>query len=147
MSNTPFNDVTIEPHAKIKQLIERLTGRWRVTGPGIDGEAEYWPVKGESVLVAHVDFINEGTKMKIIQHIAYDERTDTLRARYMDTMGDESVYTWVLDGQEIRVSLGGEDSATYFAATLSDDNSEYIGTWHYPDRDEGQADRIEYRRI
>ena len=85
--------------------------------------------------------------MKIIQHIAYDERTDTLRARYMDTMGDDSIYTWVLDGQEIRVSLGGEDSTTYFEATLNDDNSEYIGTWHYPDRDEGQADRIEYRRI
>ena len=46
-SNAPFKDVPIEPHAKIKQLIERLTGRWRVKGPGIDGEAEYWPVKGD----------------------------------------------------------------------------------------------------
>ena len=27
MSDTPFKDVTIEPHAKIKQLIERFDGQ------------------------------------------------------------------------------------------------------------------------
>ena len=41
----------------------------------------------------------------------------------MDTMGDEVSYTWVLDHPKIRVSLGDEDSDTYFQATLNEDNS------------------------
>jgi hypothetical protein len=32
----------------------------------------------------------------VIQHVTYDQDSDTLQAHYMDTMGDESIYTWVL---------------------------------------------------
>jgi hypothetical protein len=53
----------------------------------------------------------------------------------MDTMGDEATYTWVLETPKIRVSLGDQDSDTYFQATLNADNSEYVGTWHYPEGD------------
>ncbi len=101
------------------------------------------------LLVANVDFVVAGTEMKIIQHITYDQDTGTLRARYMDTMGDDSTYTWVLDGQELRVSLGDKESDTFFEAQFNDDNSEYVGTWHYPDGvDDGAAEeRIIYTRI
>jgi hypothetical protein len=66
----------------------------------------------------------------------------------MDTMGNDSTYTWVLEGQKVRVSLGGKDSDTYFEATLNDD-SEYTGTWHYPDGGDQDAEeaRIVYKRI
>ena len=50
----------------------------------------------------------------------------------MDTMGDEATSTWVLDHPSIRVCLGDEDSDTYFQATLNEDNSRYVDTWHYP---------------
>ena len=122
-----------EPDPKLVELSELLVGTWRVTGPDIGGQAEYRTVKGGSVLVADVDFTVSGTRMKVIQHITHRQDTDTLRAQYMDTMGDESTYTWVLDHPEIRVSLGDEDSDTYFRATLNEDNSEYVGTWHYPE--------------
>jgi hypothetical protein len=73
---------------------------------------------------------------------------DTLRARYMDTMGDEATYTWVLDHREIRVSLGDEDAITYVRATLNGDNSEYVGTWHYPaGGPPDSAERIVYTRV
>ena len=55
--------------------------------------------------------------MKVIQHITYHQDSETPRARYMDTMGDEATYTWVLGHRDIRVSLGDEDSDTYFRAT------------------------------
>ena len=134
---------------KLKELTERLSGKWRVKGQGIDGEAEYKSMKGGFLLVMNVDFVADGSKIKIIQHMAYDQETDTLRARYMDTMGNDSTYTWVLEGQKIRVSLGGKDADTYFEATLNDDDSEYAGTWHYPDGgDQNAADaRIVYKRI
>jgi hypothetical protein len=134
---------------KLKELTQRLSGKWQVTGQGIDGEAEYQSMKEGFLLVMNVDFVVDGNKMKIIQHMAYDQDSDTLQARYMDTMGNASTYTWILEGQKIRVSLGGKDSDTYFEATLNDDDSEYTGTWHYPDggdQDEEEA-RIVYKRI
>ncbi|TCO35592.1 uncharacterized protein DUF1579 [Kribbella steppae] len=133
------------PNPKLAELTERLSGKWRVKGPEIDGEAEYKSMRGGLLLVMDVDFVVSGTKMKVIQHVAYDQDTDTLRARYMDTMGDESTYTWVLDGQKMRVGLADKESDTYFEARFNDDNSEYVGTWHYPD--DGGDDAIIYRRI
>ena len=144
----PFMDDSIEPRMPLAQLIQRLAGRWQVTGPGIEGEAEYRPVKDDSVLVLHVDFVVAGTKITNIQHIVHDQHSDTLRAHYMDTMGDDSIYTWTLDGQTLRVSLGtGETSDAYFQATLNEDNSEYVGTWHDSAGEDEDADRITYRRI
>ena len=90
---------------KLVELTERLSGRWRVTGAGIDGEAEYKSLRGGLLLVMNVDFVVNGTEMKVIQHVTYDQDSDELQAHYMDTMGDQSTYTWVLDGQNLRVSL------------------------------------------
>jgi hypothetical protein len=138
-----------EPNPKLAELTERLSGRWRVNGSGIDGKAEYKSLRGGLLLVMNVDFVVSGTEMKVIQHVTYDQDSDTLQAHYMDTMGDESTYTWVLDGQKLRVSLGGKESDTFFEATFNEDNTEYIGTWHYPDDVDGGAadERIVYSRI
>jgi hypothetical protein len=138
-----------EPNPKLAELTERLSGRWRVNGSGIDGTAEYKPLRGGLLLVMNVDFVVSGTEMKVIQHVTYDQDSDTLQAHYMDTMGDESTYTWVLDGQKLRVSLGGTESDTFFEATFNEDNTEYAGAWHYPDDvDGGVADgRIVYSRV
>jgi hypothetical protein len=63
-------------------------------------------------------------------------------------MGDEATDTWVLDHRRIRVSPGGEDSNTYFQATLNEDNSEYVGTWHYPGgTPAGSTETIAHTRV
>ncbi len=111
-----------EPHAKLVELSELLVGTWRVDGPDISGQAEYQAKNGGRLLVAYVDFRVGDSRMRVIQHITYDEERGTLVARYMDTMGDEATYTWVLEDQKIRVSLGEEGSNTYFRATLNEDN-------------------------
>ena len=54
----------------------------------------------------------------------------------------------VLEGKTIRVSLGDQDSDTYFQATVNEDKSQYVGTWHYPES--GPADATEtivYARV
>ena len=102
-----------QPNPKFTELAQRLSGKWRVKGPGIDGRAEYKLVREGLLLVMSVDFVVNGTEMKVIQHVAYDRDTGLLRARYMDTSGDESTYTWVLDGKNLRVSLGDEKSDTF----------------------------------
>jgi hypothetical protein len=86
--------------------------------------------------------------MRLIQHITHHQARDTLIGRYMDTMGQEATYTWMLEGQIIRVSSDEEDSDTYFQATLNEDHSQYIGTWHYPDGGASEvADKIIYTRV
>jgi hypothetical protein len=138
-----------EPDARLTELTERLSGRWRVSGPGIVGLAEYRSVNGGFLLVGDVDFEVNGTRIKNIQHISYDHDTDSLRARHLDTAGDASVFTWVLEGRSFRVTQDGADSDTYFEATFADDDSSYTGTWHYPPGDDGGAEveRIVYTRI
>lgn len=138
-----------EVNPKLTELAERLSGKWRVTGPGIDGDAEYKSLRDGLLLVASVKVVVNGAEIMIIQHISHDQAADTLRARYLDTMGDEATYTWVLDGQKIRVSQGDAESDTYFEARFNDDNSEYAGTWHYPEGVGGDAaeERIVYTRV
>ena len=134
---------------KLAELIERMSGRWQVSGPGIDGVAEFRPVDHGRLLVADVDFVVHGQPMKVIQHISHHEDTDTLRARYLDTAGGSALYTWSLDGRTLRVSLADAAADTYFEATFDDDFASYTGSWHYPPgSDDGAADeRIVYSRL
>lgn len=137
-----------EPNPKLVELSELLVGTWRVDGPDIRGQAEYQSRNEGRLLVAYVDFSVSGSRMRVIQHIAHDEDRGALIARYMDTMGDEATYTWVLEDRTIRVSLSDQDSNTYFQATLNEDSSQYIGTWHYPEGDPPDANEpIVYTRV
>lgn len=86
-------DETGIPDAKLVELSKLLVGIWRVEGPDITGQAEYQTRKGGSLLVADVDFTVGNSKMKVIQHISHHPDSGTLRARYMDTMGDTATYT------------------------------------------------------
>ena len=137
-----------EPHRKLAELSKLLVGTWRVDGSDIRGQAEYQSKNGGRLLVAYVDFRIGDSRMRVIQHITHHQDRDTLQARYMDTMGDEATYTWVLEDQKIRVSLGETDSDTYFQATLNEDNSQYVGTWHYPEGGSpDETENIVYTRV
>ena len=137
-----------EPHPRLVELSEILVGTWRVDGPDISGQAEYQSKNGGRLLVAYVDVRVGDSRMRLIQHITHHEERGTLIARYMDTMGDEATYMWVLEDKTIRVSLGDQDSNTYFQATLNEENSQYIGTWHYPEGGPPEAtETIVYTRV
>lgn len=136
-----------EPPAVSPQLAElsaRLSGRWRVTGPGIEGRAEYRSHHDGRLLVGLVTVDVEGTAMTNLQHLAHDPATGTVRARYLDSLGNDASYTWALDDRQLRVSLDGAEPDTYFAARFNDDFSEYAGRWYGLGDDDG---RIVYSRI
>ncbi len=136
------------PHPTLVELSDLLVGTWRVEGPDIKGTAEYLSKNEGHLLVAYVDFTIGDLRIRVIQHITHNQDRGTLQARYLDTMGDEATYTWILEGRSIRVSLGEESSDTYFQATLNEDNSQYLGTWHYPDGDPSdQTETIAYTRV
>lgn len=141
--NSPDEQPQTEANPKLAELAERLSGCWRVTGPDIAGDAEYKSVRDGRLLVGRVTVVVDGTELVNLQHLAHDQETGTLQARYLDSLGNEARYTWALDGRRIRVSLVGRPD-TYFEARFNDDYSEYAGTWQGPD---GAAeDRIVYTR-
>lgn len=146
--HAPGVNAADEPHPTLVELSALLVGAWKVDGPDISGRAEYQSKNGGRLLVAYVDFSVGDSRMRVIQHITHNEERGALTARYMDTMGDDATYTWVLRDKTIRVSLGDRDSETYFQATLNEDNSQYVGTWHYPDGDPADAtETIVYTRV
>ena len=57
----------MEPHAqpspKLKAL-DRLVGRWRVSGPDIDGQVTYEWMEGGFFLIQQVDFVHGGRQIK-----------------------------------------------------------------------------------
>jgi hypothetical protein len=108
-ANTPSGRE--DRHPVLVELSEVLVGTWKVEGPDISGRAEYRMTQ-RGCLVAYVDFQVAGSRMRVIQHINYDPDRRTLQARYVDTMGEEATYTWVLEDRRIRVSLGDRDSDT-----------------------------------
>jgi hypothetical protein len=133
---------------ELVELVELLVGTWRVHGPAIEGRAEYQETNDGRLLVAYVDFVVRDSRIRVIQHIWYDDDRNAVLARYMDTTGGEATYAWVLDGGTIRVSLDDEDSTTYFQATLNEARSQYIGTWHYPEGTSPEtAETIIYTRV
>lgn len=138
---------TGEPDRQLVELSDLLVGAWQVNGRDIVGRAEYQTKRGGTLLVAHVDFRVAGLRMAVIQHISHHRDSGTLRAHYMDTMGEIATYTWTLNHPTIRVSLGNADSDTYFRAILNDDNSQYAGTWHYPESETDPTEAIVYTRI
>jgi hypothetical protein len=146
--DTPSVNAADEPNPQLVELSELLVGAWRVDGPDIRGQAEYQSKKGGHLLVAYVDFSVGGSRVRVIQHITHHPGCGALLARYMDTMGDEATYTWVLEDRRIRVSLGEKDSNTYFETTLNEDSSQYIGAWHYPEGGPPDAtENIVYTRL
>jgi hypothetical protein len=96
-ANTPSGQD--DPHPALVELSDVLVGTWTVEGSDISGRAEYHTTQ-RGCLVAYVDFQLAGSKMRVIQHITYDPDRRTLQARYMDTMGDEAMYTWVLEDSQ-----------------------------------------------
>jgi hypothetical protein len=40
-NNANIMNLPTEPHPKLKELAERLVGKWRVKGPNIDGDVEF----------------------------------------------------------------------------------------------------------
>jgi hypothetical protein len=51
-----------ETNPKLKELTERLSGKWQVKGQGIDGEAEFKSMKRGFLFVMNVDFTVDGNK-------------------------------------------------------------------------------------
>ncbi len=125
-----------QPSPKLKAL-DRLVGRWRVSGPDIDGQVTYEWMEGGFFLIQQVDFVHGGRQIKgmeIIGHVApfSEPPSPDVKSRFYDTEGNTFDYVYELEGDTLMIWGGEKGSPAYYKGTFSPDGSVNSGAWVYP---------------
>jgi catechol 2,3-dioxygenase-like lactoylglutathione lyase family enzyme len=134
--DAPAKQVTSEPSTALKQL-DRLVGKWRVTG-GVEGTVTYEWMEGGHFLLQHVDFMHDGCSIKGLEVIGHlqpfgQQPSTDIHSRFYDTLGNTLDYVYELDGDSLTIWGGTKGSPAYFRGTWSADNNRCVGGWVYPD--------------
>ena len=130
-----------KPHPLLKTL-EPLIGKWKITGPDIEGETSYEWMEGGFFFIQKFDLQQQG-QQKGIEYTGFDEETGTLRSRMMAIDGSRFTYTYEMDGDTLWYWFGDKGSDIYSRSTFSDDFSSYTGAWHWTNED-GTAGGYEF---
>ena len=130
-----------EPNPLLRTL-EPLIGKWKITGPDIEGEVTYEWMEGGFFFIQKFDLEQAGHQ-KGIEYTGYDEETGTLRSRLMQTNGGRFTYTYEIDGNTFHYWFGDKGSDVFSRSTFSDDFSSFEGRWHWTNED-GTAGGYEF---
>jgi len=122
-----------EPHSLLRTL-DPLIGKWKITGPDIEGEVTYEWMEGGFFFIQKFDLQQDGHQ-KGIEYTGYDEETGTLRSRLMQTNGGRFTYTYEIDGDTFYYWFGDKGSDIYSRSTFSDDFNYFEGRWHWTNED------------
>jgi len=87
------------PHPKLKKL-ERLIGRWKVTGHAHGNVTFNW-MEGGFFMVQDIDLDN----VKGIEFIGHDRQTGELRSHYFENKGNALEYVYRVTATEHIISI------------------------------------------
>jgi hypothetical protein len=124
------------PAADLRAL-DRLVGTWNVTG-GANGTVTYEWLEGGFFLLQHVDFEQEGQRVKGLEVIGHErpfgaeEPGPDLKSRFYDSLGNTLDYVYELEGDTLTIWGGERGSPAYYRATFSADGNTCAGAWVYP---------------
>ena len=119
------------------QALDRLVGRWTVTG-GTEGEVRYEWLDGGFFLIQHVDLEQQGHAVKGIEVIGRERKfgettpSDDIKSRYYDDQGNTFDYVYELDGDTLTIWGGERGSPAYYRGTFSPEGDTVTGAWVYP---------------
>lgn len=131
-SNNHLADrIPAEPHPALHQL-DRLVGRWQVSGSFLKGVISFEWMEGRYFLIQQVDGQAGGRTIRGVEYIGFDEDTQTLRSHYMDVNGSNFTYTWAIDGDTLTTWFGDKESDNLFQGRFSEDGRSYSGSWQWP---------------
>jgi hypothetical protein len=125
-----------EPDAQLRSL-DRLVGRWRVSG-GTEGMVVYRWLDGGFFLLQDVDMRQEGAPVKGIEVIGRErpfgaERpSQDIKSRYYDSLGNTLDYVYELEGDTLTIWGGEKGSPAYYRGTFTPDGKTVTGAWVYP---------------
>jgi hypothetical protein len=140
-----FQTLPKAPNPALK-VMERLIGRWRMTGPDVEGEIDYEWMEGEFFLIQRFDLVSGGTRAKGVEYSGFDEDTQTIRSRLMGTDGARFTYTYTMEGSTLFYWFGDKGSDWFSKATFADDGQSLTGRWHMP-QTKGGTEGYDYRLI
>jgi len=130
-NNALAGKIPTHPNSAL-QALERLIGKWQVTGSFIEGVVQFEWMDGGYFLIQHVNLKRGDHSIKGTEYIGYDEDTQTLRSHYMDNNGSNFTYTWELSGNRIRTWFGEKNSDNFFLGSFSGGGNSYSGRWQWP---------------
>ncbi len=130
-NNSLAGKISPQPYTALRTL-NRLIGKWEVTGSFVEGEVQFEWMDGGYFLIQHVNLKRGDHSIKGTEYIGYDEDTQTLRSHYMDNNGSNFTYTWELSGDTLRTWFGEKNSNNFFEGTFSSDGNSYSGKWQWP---------------
>jgi len=136
MSNND-NTQTAAPSAALKSL-DRLIGKWNVSGPDIAGTVTFEWMDGGFFLLQHVDFIHGGRTIKGLEVIGHErafgatEPSEDIKSRFYDSGGDTLDYVYEIEGDTLTIWGGAKGSPAYHRGTFSADGNSVTGSWVWP---------------
>ncbi|MEP7285199.1 MAG: hypothetical protein ABI947_05470 [Chloroflexota bacterium] len=128
---------SLTPHSALKQL-DKLVGRWNVSGPDIHGQVVFEWMDGGFFLMQRVDFVHGGNHIKGIEIIGYDRKFGTtepstdIKSHWFDNTGNTFDYTYEVDNATLTIWGGDKGSPAYYKGQWSDDGNINSGAWVYP---------------
>lgn len=123
-----------EPSAQLRELGERLRGRWKVSG-GAEGEVSYEWLEGGYFLLQRVDLRQHGMEIKGIEIIGNDRPfgsppSEDIKSRFFDNHGNTLDYVYELEGDALTIWGGEKGSPAHYKGRFEDDK--LSGAWVYP---------------
>ena len=131
-NNDQVGRLAKKPHPSLHRL-EPLIGRWKLSGPDVDGEITYEWMEGGFFLIQRFDLVNFGQRHKGIEYAGWDDETSTVRSRLMGTDGSRFTYTYAIEGNVYYYWFGEKDSPTFSRGVISPDGRRIEGRWTIPD--------------
>jgi hypothetical protein len=123
------------PYPELKKL-QPLVGKWKITGDnGLEATSHYEWMEGGFFLIHHFDLTQGEEKHKGVEYIGFNEATQTLRSRLMETNGSNFSYTYDIEGHTFWYWFGDRGSGNYSKSTFNEDFTAYEGKWQWPNAD------------
>jgi hypothetical protein len=126
-----------QPSAALKGL-ERLVGRWQISGPSITGQSAYEWMEGGHFLIQRVETNLDGHPAKGVEMIGHERPfgaeapSAEVKSRFYDTEGNTLDYVYELEGDTLTIWGGEKGSPAYYQGRFSADGDTLVGAWHWP---------------
>jgi hypothetical protein len=125
------NPQPLTPSPALRSL-DRLTGRWKVSGPDLDGQVTFEWMEGGFFLMQHVQLNQGGQTTHGIEIIGHDKDSNSLKSHYFDSTGDILEYTWDVTGNTLTIWFGSFDSPAFYRGNFSGDGNTNSGACQWP---------------
>jgi hypothetical protein len=119
------------------KVLDKLVGKWRVSGEAI-GHIRYEWMEGGHFMLQHVDLDYEGHRVKGIEVIGHwqkmgEEPTREIRSRFYNAgEGLTLDYVYEVEDDTLTISFGEKGSKNRYRGKFSRDGKTIVGGWKWP---------------